>query len=149
MSSHTPSRKPRNRHRLPASTSAISPADFPLASFLWPAKGSSDSQWLVVPLILMVVTVFRWSTSLWPYSGYRAEPMHGDFEAPATLAGADCAPVASAMVLLRPAVVGAGLSAFDCVPQLGAGQDVCVSLDFCVELTCAVGTISIRRGLSS
>lgn len=35
----------------------------------------------VLPLILMVVGLFRWAVSLWGYSGFRAPPMHGDFEA--------------------------------------------------------------------
>lgn len=41
---------------------------FPLASFLWPARGST-SQWEVLPLILMVVGLFRWPAGLWGYSG--------------------------------------------------------------------------------
>jgi len=41
---------------------------FPLASFLWPARGSV-SQWEVLPLILMVVGLFRWAAGLWGYSG--------------------------------------------------------------------------------
>ncbi|KAF2729666.1 glucosyltransferase [Polyplosphaeria fusca] len=53
---------------------------FPLVAFLWPAKGTV-SQWVTIPLILMVVGLFRWSTSLWGYSGYQSPPMHGDFEA--------------------------------------------------------------------
>lgn len=41
---------------------------FPLAAFLWPAR-SSLSQWEVLPLILMVVGLFRWAAGLWGYSG--------------------------------------------------------------------------------
>lgn len=41
---------------------------FPLAAFLWPAR-SSSSQWEVLPLILMVVGLFRWAAGLWGYSG--------------------------------------------------------------------------------
>ena len=60
-------------------TNARKPA-FPLVAFLWPAKGTV-SLWLTIPLILMVVGLFRWSVSLWGYSGYQSPPMHGDFEA--------------------------------------------------------------------
>lgn len=41
---------------------------FPLSAFLWPARGSV-SQWEVLPLILMVVGLFRWAAGLWGYSG--------------------------------------------------------------------------------
>lgn len=41
---------------------------FPLVAFLWPAIGNV-SQWLVLPLILMAVGLFRWSTAFWGYSG--------------------------------------------------------------------------------
>ncbi|OCK97009.1 glycosyltransferase family 57 protein [Cenococcum geophilum 1.58] len=53
---------------------------FPLVAFLWPAKGTV-SQWVTLPLILMVVGLFRWTTGFWGYSGYESPPMHGDFEA--------------------------------------------------------------------
>ncbi|KAK1452353.1 ALG8 glycosyltransferase family ALG6 [Colletotrichum melonis] len=53
---------------------------FPLASFLWPARGSV-SQWEVLPLILMVVGLFRWAAGLWGYSGFQRPPMFGDYEA--------------------------------------------------------------------
>ncbi|KAI9838625.1 MAG: hypothetical protein M1819_004939 [Sarea resinae] len=53
---------------------------FPLAAFLWPAR-SIMSQWVVLPLVLMIVGLFRWATGLWGYSGFEAPPMHGDFEA--------------------------------------------------------------------
>ncbi|KAF2750778.1 glycosyltransferase family 57 protein [Sporormia fimetaria CBS 119925] len=53
---------------------------FPLVAFLWPAKGTV-SQWVMVPLVLMAVGLFRWSTGLWGYSGYQSPPMHGDLEA--------------------------------------------------------------------
>lgn len=48
-----------------------SPA-FPLVSFLWAAR-AGVSQWLVLPLILMTVGLFRWAVSLWGYSG--ADPV--------------------------------------------------------------------------
>ena len=41
---------------------------FPLAAFLWPARGSV-SQWEVLPLVLMAVGLFRWAAGLWGYSG--------------------------------------------------------------------------------
>ena len=41
---------------------------FPLASFLWPAR-KSTSQWVILPLILMTVGLFRWTTGFWGYSG--------------------------------------------------------------------------------
>ncbi|KJZ73048.1 hypothetical protein HIM_07620 [Hirsutella minnesotensis 3608] len=53
---------------------------FPLAAFLWPARGST-SQWEVLPLILMVVGLFRWAAGLWGYSGFQRPPMYGDYEA--------------------------------------------------------------------
>ncbi|OJD22082.1 hypothetical protein ACJ73_06575 [Blastomyces percursus] len=62
-----------------ADSSLPSPA-FPIVSFLWPAR-AGVSQWVVLPLILMVVGLFRWSVSLWGYSGQNTPPMYGDFEA--------------------------------------------------------------------
>ncbi|KFA62788.1 hypothetical protein S40285_03822 [Stachybotrys chlorohalonatus IBT 40285] len=53
---------------------------FPLAAFLWPAR-SSSSQWEVLPLILMIVGLFRWAAGLWGYSGFQRPPMYGDYEA--------------------------------------------------------------------
>ena len=70
---------------------------FPLAAFLWPAK-KYTSQWVILPLVLMVVGLFRWTTGFWGYSGeissqslalamlmscpgFNTPPMHGDFEA--------------------------------------------------------------------
>lgn len=61
------------------STNVRKPA-FPLVAFLWPAKGTV-SLWMTIPLILMVVGLFRWTVSLWGYSGFQSPPMHGDFEA--------------------------------------------------------------------
>ncbi|KAL8768552.1 MAG: hypothetical protein Q9209_005237 [Squamulea sp. 1 TL-2023] len=60
--------------------SSISSPRFPLAAFLWPAK-KSISQWVTLPLILMVVGLFRWATGFWGYSGFNVPPMHGDLEA--------------------------------------------------------------------
>ena len=50
-----------------ASSSTSNPA-FPLASFLWPAR-KSTSQWVILPLILMAVGLFRWTVGFWGYSG--------------------------------------------------------------------------------
>ena len=46
---------------------AQSPA-FPLVAFFWPAR-KSTSQWLILPLVLMFVGLFRWCAGLWGYSG--------------------------------------------------------------------------------
>ncbi|KAL7786778.1 glycosyltransferase family 57 protein [Trichoderma ceciliae] len=53
---------------------------FPLAAFLWPAR-TSLSQWEVLPLVLIVVGLFRWAAGLWGYSGFQRPPMFGDYEA--------------------------------------------------------------------
>lgn len=53
---------------------------FPLVAFFWSAR-TSTSQWILLPCILMIVGLFRWCTAIWPYSGFRKPPMHGDFEA--------------------------------------------------------------------
>ncbi|EXJ74625.1 alpha-1,3-glucosyltransferase [Cladophialophora psammophila CBS 110553] len=63
----------------PDDGNAITP-EFPLVAFLWPARGTT-SQWILLPLILMIVGLFRWGVGLWDHSGYRTPPMHGDFEA--------------------------------------------------------------------
>ncbi|EEP76569.1 predicted protein [Uncinocarpus reesii 1704] len=62
-----------------ANTAEPSPA-FPLVAFLWPAR-TGVSQWLVLPIILMVAGLFRWTVGLWGYSGFGMPPMYGDFEA--------------------------------------------------------------------
>ncbi|KAK3044741.1 hypothetical protein LTS18_000476, partial [Coniosporium uncinatum] len=64
---------------LDSSSSSNTPA-FPLVAFLLPAKGAA-SQWVVLPMILMAVGLFRWATGIWGYSGFQTPPMHGDFEA--------------------------------------------------------------------
>lgn len=70
---------------------------FPLVAFLWAAR-SSTSTWTVLPVILMIVGLFRWTAGFWGYSGttlllrtmfrflirrpgFQSPPMHGDFEA--------------------------------------------------------------------
>ncbi|KAJ5288603.1 CAZyme family GT57 [Penicillium angulare] len=86
-SSHRP-RKNRKTPTAPGSNNNLildtgngkqSPA-FPLVSFLWAAR-AGVSQWLILPLTLMAVGLFRWAVSLWGYSGFQVPPMHGDFEA--------------------------------------------------------------------
>lgn len=44
-----------------------SPA-FPLVAFLWPAR-TLTSQWVLLPLILMIIGLFRWTAGFWGYSG--------------------------------------------------------------------------------
>ncbi|KAL8969519.1 MAG: hypothetical protein Q9183_001962 [Haloplaca sp. 2 TL-2023] len=87
-----PSHKPRKRRKDEATSftngeltasqlrQGLSSPQFPLASFLWPAK-KSTSQWVILPLVLMAVGLFRWATGFWGYSGFNVPPMHGDFEA--------------------------------------------------------------------
>ncbi|KAL8836100.1 MAG: hypothetical protein Q9170_003048 [Blastenia crenularia] len=41
----------------------------------------STSQWIILPLILMAVGLFKWVTGFWGYSGFNTPPMHGDYEA--------------------------------------------------------------------
>ena len=48
-------------------SNAIKP-EFPLVAFLWPARGTT-SQWILIPLILIAVGLFRWSVGFWGYSG--------------------------------------------------------------------------------
>ncbi|MCJ1249162.1 Glucosyltransferase-like protein [Trapelia coarctata] len=60
-------------------SNAQNPA-FPLAAFFWPAR-KSTSQWIILPLTLMVVGLFRWVVGFWGFSGFQTPPMHGDFEA--------------------------------------------------------------------
>jgi alpha-1,3-glucosyltransferase len=87
------SHRPRKKRRQEAATSSSNgtltldpiskrekPA-FSLVAFFWPVRGTSTSQWLLLPCILMVVGLFRWCTGIWPYSGYHRPPLHGDFEA--------------------------------------------------------------------
>lgn len=58
---------------------AQSPA-FPLVAFLWPAR-KNTSQWVILPLVLMVVGLYRWCAGMWGYSGFQTPPMYGDYEA--------------------------------------------------------------------
>lgn len=79
MAPPNPSHRPRKKRKFASSLAGSndsliletdgkpSPA-FPLVSFLWAAR-AGVSQWLILPLILMVVGLFRWAVSLWGYSG--------------------------------------------------------------------------------
>ncbi|KAI0837749.1 glycosyltransferase family 57 protein [Hypoxylon sp. FL0890] len=82
---HKPRRKTKKTAHLDSTVhvkpeALIRTPSFPLAAFLWPAR-SSLSQWEVLPLILMVVGLFRWAAGLWGYSGFQRPPMFGDYEA--------------------------------------------------------------------
>ncbi|KAI5854515.1 glycosyltransferase family 57 protein [Durotheca rogersii] len=84
-SPHKPRRKTKKTdsaatHASPKPEVLVRSPSFPLAAFLWPARGSL-SQWEVLPLILMVVGLFRWAAGLWGYSGFQKPPMFGDYEA--------------------------------------------------------------------
>lgn len=74
---HRPRRKPRKPEVLQRSRSEalVRAPSFPLAAFLWPAR-SSSSQWQVLPVILMVVGLFRWAAGLWGYSGMDSTVEH-------------------------------------------------------------------------
>lgn len=81
---HKPRRKVKNGEgkgfQLSKAETLVRTPSFPLSAFLWPAR-SSVSQWEVLPLILMVVGLFRWAAGLWGYSGFEKPPMFGDYEA--------------------------------------------------------------------
>lgn len=65
----SPHKSPRKKKKPTRSVSFSLPAlPFPLASFLHPLR-SASSQWLVLPVLLMVVLLFRWAVGLGPYSG--------------------------------------------------------------------------------
>lgn len=82
MASSPTSYRPRQKKKLPTTFSGTNNNDlildagsphaapaFPLVSFMWFARGAT-SQWIILPLILMVVGLFRWAVSLWGYSGW-------------------------------------------------------------------------------
>ena len=56
------------KEKTPRAEALVRAPAFPLAAFLWPAR-TSLSQWEVLPVILMVVGLFRWAAGLWGYSG--------------------------------------------------------------------------------
>lgn len=78
LSSHRPRRKRKDAASHSGSNDTLildtgngkSHPAFPLVSFLWAAR-AGVSPWLIIPLILMVVGLFRWAVSLWGYSGAR------------------------------------------------------------------------------
>ncbi|KAL2866986.1 dolichyl-P-Glc:Man(9)GlcNAc(2)-PP-dolichol alpha-1,3-glucosyltransferase ALG6 [Aspergillus lucknowensis] len=92
MAPPTPAYRPRKKRKSAAlftnSNSSLivgagegkSAPTFPLVSFLWGTR-TGVSQWLLLPLVLMTVGLFRWGVSLWGYSGFQVPPLHGDFEA--------------------------------------------------------------------
>lgn len=57
-----------NEVSLPESKASAQTPAFPLVAFFWPAR-KSTSQWVILPLVLMIVGLFRWCTGLWGYSG--------------------------------------------------------------------------------
>lgn len=76
-SPHKPRRKANTKkpgngnggsEKAPRTEALVRAPAFPLAAFLWPAR-TSLSQWEVLPVILMVVGLFRWAAGLWGYSG--------------------------------------------------------------------------------
>ena len=50
-----------------AKSKKLSPA-FPLAAYLWPNRGTVSFKYGIL-MMLMVTTLYKWSTGLWPYSG--------------------------------------------------------------------------------
>ncbi|KAK4185969.1 ALG6, ALG8 glycosyltransferase family-domain-containing protein [Podospora australis] len=87
-SPHKPRRKAKRTADLQSNLSIVESSSssgrvvpsFPLAAFFWPARGSV-SQWEILPLVLMVVGLFRWAAGLWGYSGFEKPPIFGDYEA--------------------------------------------------------------------
>ncbi|KAL6720856.1 Glucosyltransferase-like protein [Lecanora helva] len=92
MAAPTSSKKPKKKPKSPIQTLKNSPAPsstskagtqtpaFPLAAFFWPAR-KYTSQWLILPLVFMIVGLYRWCVGMWGYSGFQKPPMHGDYEA--------------------------------------------------------------------
>lgn len=76
---HGDGRIQRRANPASASGSTSAKPKYPLAAFLWSARGASI--WTVLPVILMVVGLFRWAAGLWGYSGFQNPPMYGDYEA--------------------------------------------------------------------
>ncbi|KAI5796653.1 glycosyl transferase [Geopyxis carbonaria] len=72
--------KQKKRRAIRAVSLALPYPGFPLASFLHPLR-STASQWLVIPILLLVAFLLRWAVGLGAYSGLESLPMHGDFEA--------------------------------------------------------------------
>ena len=57
-----------NEISLPDSKASAQTPAFPLVAFFWPARNNT-SQWVILPVVLMIVGLFRWCTGLWGYSG--------------------------------------------------------------------------------
>ena len=64
----TPPRTTNNEIALPYSKAASQSPAFPLVAFFWPAR-KNTSQWVILPLVLMIVGLYRWCAGLWGYSG--------------------------------------------------------------------------------
>lgn len=60
--------KPRGGKRKKQISRPVPALPFPLASLVHPLR-SSASQWLALPILLMVAFLFRWAVGLGPYSG--------------------------------------------------------------------------------
>ena len=76
----SPTTTGKNEIALPESKVGSQSPAFPLVAFFWPAR-KNTSQWVILPLVLMLVGLFRWCTGIWGYSGFQTPPMHGDYEA--------------------------------------------------------------------
>ena len=57
-----------NEVSLSESKASAQTPGFPLVAFFWPTR-ENTSQWVILPLVLMIVGLFRWCTGLWGYSG--------------------------------------------------------------------------------
>lgn len=89
-SPHKPRRRARpDQGKLSKSELLVRAPAFPLASFLWPARGAV-SQWEVLPLVLMVAGLFRWAAGLWGYSGAFAPRLPSSCPAPWVLVRGMC-----------------------------------------------------------
>lgn len=76
----TPSATSSNEVAVTDSKASTQSPAFPLVAFFWPAR-KNTSQWVILPLILMIVGLYRWCAGMWGYSGFQTPPMHGDYEA--------------------------------------------------------------------
>ena len=70
----------KNEIALPERKASAQTPAFPLVAFFWPAR-KNTSQWVILPLVLMIVGLYRWCAGMWGYSGFQTPPMHGDYEA--------------------------------------------------------------------
>lgn len=68
MSAHKPRKRRENDITVAKSNGQrAETAPFNLAQILGP--GRKATQWVLLPLILMVAALFRWALSFWGYSG--------------------------------------------------------------------------------